>query len=148
MAAHTEQIKSDAKTIRELLDKAKYKIDFFQREYKWQFKQIELLIEGIPERNEERCFYSFFDRLGNCYKNQSLRSLFKPYKDIRNGLVHAYLDKDVTIRLSRGSCGIVLNSSQKQVKYTFHIRTYLMILELQSMVILENCQPVLKQFKK
>ena len=50
MAAYTEQIKADAKTVRELLDKVKYKIDFFQREYKWQFKQIEQLIEDLTER--------------------------------------------------------------------------------------------------
>jgi len=50
MVAHTEQIKADAKTVRELLDKVKYKIDFFQREYKWQLKQIDQLIEDLTER--------------------------------------------------------------------------------------------------
>ena len=49
-SSHAEHIKADAKTVRELLDKVKYKIDFFQREYKWQFKQIEQLIEDLTER--------------------------------------------------------------------------------------------------
>lgn len=82
------------------------------------------LTEGIPKDNEETCFYAFLDRLGNRYRTQRLHSLFKPYRDIRNSLAHAYLDKDVTIRLRRGSCGIVFNSNQKQRKYTFYIRTY------------------------
>ncbi len=50
MAVHTENIKADAKTVRELLDKVKYKIDFFQREYKWEAKQIEQLIEDLTEK--------------------------------------------------------------------------------------------------
>ena len=49
-SSRIEQIKADAKTVRELLDKVKYKIDFFQREYKWQLKQIKQLIEDLTER--------------------------------------------------------------------------------------------------
>ena len=35
-----KEILGEAKTVRELLDGAKYSIDYYQREYKWQTKQI------------------------------------------------------------------------------------------------------------
>ena len=36
-----------AKTIRDLLKGVKYSIDYYQREYKWQEKQIQELIEDL-----------------------------------------------------------------------------------------------------
>jgi uncharacterized protein with ParB-like and HNH nuclease domain len=44
------EIKVDAKTIRNILDKEKYEIDFFQREYKWGRKQIEQLIDDLSTK--------------------------------------------------------------------------------------------------
>lgn len=81
------------------------------------------LTKGIPERSEEDCFNEFFDRLGHCYRNLRRSSQFQPYKEIRNGLVHAYLDREITIALRKGPCGIVLDS-KKPKKYTFHIKKY------------------------
>ena len=43
-------IKADAKTISEILDTVKYKIDTFQREYKWGKSQIELLLEDLESK--------------------------------------------------------------------------------------------------
>lgn len=45
-----DEIKADAKTIGEILDKKKYEIDFFQREYKWGAKQIEQLIDDLSTK--------------------------------------------------------------------------------------------------
>jgi len=83
------------------------------------------LVEGIPNGNEQVCFDSFFNRLGWLYKYQRQSSNFQPYRDIRSGLVHAYLDRDITIRLSNGRCGIVGHNYKGKTKYTFHIKTYL-----------------------
>jgi hypothetical protein len=35
-----KEIRGDAKNIRSLLGGAKYSIDYYQREYKWEAKQI------------------------------------------------------------------------------------------------------------
>ncbi len=44
------EIRADDKTIRDVLDKVKYIVDFFQREYRWQRKQIEQLIEDFTTK--------------------------------------------------------------------------------------------------
>ncbi|MEA3211695.1 MAG: hypothetical protein QOE70_4752 [Chthoniobacter sp.] len=44
------EILGKAKTIRELLKGAKYSIDYYQREYKWQEKQIAELVEDLTQR--------------------------------------------------------------------------------------------------
>ncbi|MEH2244796.1 DUF262 domain-containing protein [Nostoc sp.] len=41
------EIRGDAKTIRELLSGNKYAIDYYQREYKWQTKQLQELLEDL-----------------------------------------------------------------------------------------------------
>ena len=40
-------IDGQARTVRELLDKAKYAIDFYQREYAWQERQVRELIDDL-----------------------------------------------------------------------------------------------------
>ena len=44
------EIHADDKTVREVLDKVKYVVDFFQREYRWQKKQIEQLIDDLTTK--------------------------------------------------------------------------------------------------
>lgn len=44
------EIRGDAKTVRALLSGMKYSIDYYQREYKWQEKQIRELIEDLTAR--------------------------------------------------------------------------------------------------
>ena len=39
-----------ARTVRELLDKTKYSIDFYQREYAWQERQVRELIDDLTEK--------------------------------------------------------------------------------------------------
>jgi uncharacterized protein with ParB-like and HNH nuclease domain len=45
----TDHVKAHAKTVGEPLNKGKYKIHLFQREYKRQTKQIEQLIQNLEE---------------------------------------------------------------------------------------------------
>src|ERR1700733_5277973 len=40
-------VRGKAKTVRELLKGVKYSIDYYQREYKWQTKQIQELLEDL-----------------------------------------------------------------------------------------------------
>ena len=42
-----KSIDGRARTVRELLDKAKYAIDFYQREYAWQERQVRELIDDL-----------------------------------------------------------------------------------------------------
>jgi len=44
------EILGKAKTVRELLKGAKYSIDYFQREYKWQSKQVRELLDDLSGR--------------------------------------------------------------------------------------------------
>ncbi len=43
-------IQGHARSVNELLDKKKYQIDYYQREYKWEPKQIRELIEDLTHR--------------------------------------------------------------------------------------------------
>src|SRR5439155_24105031 len=47
------RIRGDAKTVRELLSGAKYAIDYYQREYKWQAKQVAELVEDLVGKFQE-----------------------------------------------------------------------------------------------
>lgn len=45
-----QEIQGDAKTVRQLLQGAKYHIDYYQREYKWEQKQVYELIDDLSAR--------------------------------------------------------------------------------------------------
>lgn len=45
-----KEIKAVAKTIREILKDQRYSIDYYQREYRWQQKQVEELMEDLTEQ--------------------------------------------------------------------------------------------------
>lgn len=45
-----KEIGGEAKTIRELLSGQRYEIDYYQREYRWQRKQLQELIEDLTEQ--------------------------------------------------------------------------------------------------
>jgi len=49
------KIDADDRTVRDILDKKKYSIDVFQREYKWGRKQIEQLLADLETR-----FFSYY----------------------------------------------------------------------------------------
>ena len=45
-----KEIRGDAKSIRSLLSGAKYAIDYYQREYRWETKHISELIEDLTAK--------------------------------------------------------------------------------------------------
>ncbi len=45
-----DEIRGDAKKVRELLAGTKYTIDYYQREYKWEEKQMQELVEDLTSR--------------------------------------------------------------------------------------------------
>ena len=47
------RIDGDAKSIRSMLGGSKFAIDYYQREYRWETKQVAELIEG-PRREVHR----------------------------------------------------------------------------------------------
>jgi uncharacterized protein with ParB-like and HNH nuclease domain len=44
------EIDGKGRTVRELLSARKYSIDYYQREYKWQTKQVTELIDDLPAK--------------------------------------------------------------------------------------------------
>jgi uncharacterized protein with ParB-like and HNH nuclease domain len=42
-----KRIEGRARSVRELLDAAKYTIDFYQREYAWQERQVRELVDDL-----------------------------------------------------------------------------------------------------
>ncbi len=44
------EIHGDARTVREILHGVKYAIDYYQREYKWQEKQIQELVGDLTDK--------------------------------------------------------------------------------------------------
>jgi uncharacterized protein with ParB-like and HNH nuclease domain len=47
------EILGKAKTVRELLKGVKYSVDYYQRDYKWQEKQIRELIDDLTDKFQE-----------------------------------------------------------------------------------------------
>ena len=45
-----KEIKGKEKSIRMLLENTRFSIDYYQREYKWQTKQLQELIEDLSEK--------------------------------------------------------------------------------------------------
>src|ERR1043166_7323448 len=48
-----KEIRGDAKNIRALLGGAKYAVDYYQREYKWQKKQVAELLDDLGDKFRE-----------------------------------------------------------------------------------------------
>ncbi len=49
-----KEIRGDAKSVRALLGGARYAIDFYQREYKWQTKQVRELLDDLATKRSPR----------------------------------------------------------------------------------------------
>jgi hypothetical protein len=45
-----KKILGEAKTVRELLNNARYDVDYYQREYRWDTKQVQELLEDPAEK--------------------------------------------------------------------------------------------------
>ena len=48
-----KEIRGDAKSIRALLSGAKFSVDYYQREYRWETKQIAELLEDLSENRQQ-----------------------------------------------------------------------------------------------
>ncbi len=48
-----KEIKGKEKSIRMLLENSRFSIDYYQREYKWQTKHLQELIEDLTEKFSE-----------------------------------------------------------------------------------------------
>ena len=48
-----KEIRGDAKSVRQLLSGAKYAVDYYQREYKWETKQVAELIDDLSDKFRE-----------------------------------------------------------------------------------------------
>lgn len=47
------EIQGAAKTVRQLLDNTKYTIDYYQREYRWEEKQVRELLDDLTSKFQE-----------------------------------------------------------------------------------------------
>jgi len=45
-----KEIRGDAKNVRAMLGNAKYAIDYYQREYRWQMKHVAELIDDLANK--------------------------------------------------------------------------------------------------
>src|SRR6266705_2089633 len=50
MNSTSREIDGDGRTVRQLLANRKYSIDYYQREYKWQRKQVAELLEDLAAK--------------------------------------------------------------------------------------------------
>ena len=50
------RIEGHAKAVRDVLSGKRYSIDYYQREYRWQYKQVKELMEDLSEQ-----FLSHYD---------------------------------------------------------------------------------------
>lgn len=76
-----KEIKGKEKSIRMLLENARFSIDYYQREYKWQTKQLQELIEDLTEKFLES-YEEGDDRSGiQNYENYFLGSIILCEKD-------------------------------------------------------------------
>ncbi len=66
-----KRIEGRARTVRELLDKAKYAIDFYQREYAWQERQVRELIDDLTGK-----FLDSFDAIHSRHEVESYGHYF------------------------------------------------------------------------
>jgi Protein of unknown function DUF262/Protein of unknown function (DUF1524) len=81
------EILGKAKTIRELLKGIKYSIDYYQREYKWQDKQVRELIEDLVDRFLEDYHPSHPREKVADYGHYFLGSIIVSHKDNTNFIV-------------------------------------------------------------
>ena len=92
-----KEIKGVAKTIREILKDQRYSIDYYQREYRWQEKQAEELIEDLTEQ------------FLHSYKPGSSRELVQHYE-------HYFLGSIIFSR--RGSETFIVDGQQRLTTLT------------------------------
>lgn len=81
------EILGKAKTVRELLKGVKYTIDYYQREYKWQTKQVEELVTDLCNKFLEDHDAANERHMVEAYSHYFLGSIIISHKDAANYIV-------------------------------------------------------------
>ena len=81
------EILGKAKTIRELLSGAKYSIDYYQREYRWQNKQVSELIDDLTGRFQNDYEEGHAREEVEHYGHYFLGSIIISHKDGQNFII-------------------------------------------------------------
>lgn len=81
------EIRSDGRTVRDLLKDKKYAIDYYQREFKWEPKQVRELIEDLAGKFLEDYHPHHSRREVEKYGHYFLGSIIISRKDGANYIV-------------------------------------------------------------
>lgn len=82
-----KQILGEAKTVRELLSNRKYSIDYYQREYKWEEKQIHELVDDLTGKFLEDHEATHERGAVETYGHYFLGSIVISHRDNRNFVI-------------------------------------------------------------
>jgi uncharacterized protein with ParB-like and HNH nuclease domain len=81
------KIDGEARTIRELLSGARYSIDYYQREYRWQTKQVAELMDDLISRFQEEYEPSHPREAVEGYGHYFLGSIIISHKNSQNYII-------------------------------------------------------------
>ena len=81
------KIDGEARTIRELLSGARYSIDYYQREYRWQIKQVAELMDDLISRFQEEYEPSHPREAVEGYGHYFLGSIIISHKNSQNYII-------------------------------------------------------------
>ncbi len=81
------KIDGEVRTIRELLSGARYSIDYYQREYRWQAKQVAELMDDLISRFQEEYEPSHPREAAEGYGHYFLGSIISSHKNSQNYII-------------------------------------------------------------
>ncbi|MCV0366324.1 MAG: DUF262 domain-containing protein [Nitrosopumilus sp.] len=87
MTNTADTIQADARTVSNILDKTKYEIDVFQREYQWGRKQIDQLITDLESKFSENYDKSHPRHMVQSYSRYYLGSIITNLKDSGKSII-------------------------------------------------------------
>jgi uncharacterized protein with ParB-like and HNH nuclease domain len=82
-----KEIRGNAKNIRALPSSAKYAVDYYQREYKWQTKQVAELLEDLADKFSESYAPEHERSVVESYGHYFLGSIIISDKDSRKFII-------------------------------------------------------------
>src|SRR5438552_7262887 len=82
-----KEIRGDAKNIRALLGRAKYAVDYYQREYKWQKKHVAELLDDLADKFRESYDFGHERSAVEGYGHYFLGSIIISDKDGRKFII-------------------------------------------------------------
>jgi uncharacterized protein with ParB-like and HNH nuclease domain len=87
MEMTANKILADSKSVRQVLDKIKYSVDFFQREYRWERKHIEQLLSDLEMKFLLNYEESHERKQVQSYSNYYLGSIVLSLKDGQRSII-------------------------------------------------------------